>query len=184
MKQTILVAMLVLLMSSFTGAWANTMTFDSGPKWGYPPFTEDGMTLTKIGTSGYGPVLFSNSGGYGVHMDGGAIKFDMGGLFFDLDELFYDTVHDPCNLNTVAFSNGSTYTFLGDWTDNLSLDFSAVSGAKYINWFTITYPGNIYCSQLDYVNFTPRDTIPVPGALLLGGIGVGAVGWMRRRKSL
>lgn len=185
MKQTMILLLIALLMFSSAQASANTMTFDGGPPSAAPPYTEDGMTLTKISSWGWGPILFSDpDGGYGAHMDGGVIKFDMGGSFFDLDELFYDYVHDPCELNTIEFSNGYTYSFLGDWATDLSLDFTGDSNAKYVSWFTITYPGEIYCSQLDYVSFTPRATIPVPGALLLAGIGAGAVGWMRRRKRL
>ena len=59
--------------------------------------------------------------------------------------------------------------------------------------FTKTYQNQIYTFDISYMGYTGNDVIlnridspriPAPGAIVLGAIGVGFVGWLRRRNML
>lgn len=54
-----------------------------------------------------------------------------------------------------------------------------------IMWFSFTVTNSVDCFGMDdfYID-EPGPVIPVPGALLLGSLGIGLVGWMRRRHTV
>ena len=71
-----------------------------------------------------------------------------------------------------GFSGTNPQIFLGSQFDN-------------IMWFSFTVTNPVDCFGMDdfYID-EPGPSIPAPGALLLGSLGMGLVGWMRRRQAV
>ena len=81
-------------------------------------------------------------------------------------------VLDPAMILLVSLSNTTT----GVYATNIS----GMGPVGYIYFNSINDGGGADIDNLGFT-FTP---IPAPGAIVLGGIGVGLIGWLRRRRTL
>jgi hypothetical protein len=91
------------------------------------------------------------------------------------------------NVTLTAYSSGGSVlgtaltggaNFIGSGTGLLPNIFLSVT-APNIAYVEFSDSGNTYVVD----DFTLQ-AIPAPGAILLGGIGIGLVGWLRRRRTL
>lgn len=121
--------------------------------------------------------------GYDYVLVNGAVDLDAdlgGGGILDVILGFAPAIGDEF----IVIDNDGTDTVIGTFA-------GLCEGATFME----TYLSQIFTFQITYLGSTgndvvlratagPIDVIPAPGAILLGGIGVVLVGWLRRRRTL
>ena len=116
---------------------------------------------------------------------------DGAGIYNGLGSNFVTVLWDQ-PISSLTFSwaifGNSVYADAYDASGNLVDSFSSVGGPTHgqatLSGWGITrvswHDGDVQVG-VDSMSWTP---IPAPGAILLGGIGVGFVSWLRRRRTL
>ncbi len=170
-----------------------TIDFEDTPSGTFSSWIKEGVTFTAVGgglltSDAHGPTPNGTNGIAGdvspypelrADIAGGTnyVAVDLGDYNYDLDRLFLEV------FDSSAVSLGFTDLVIPDdfvGMETLSLSASniayAIFGARDADLGSSVHADNF--------TFEPSAIIPVPGAVVLGGIGVGLVGWLRRRRAL
>ena len=119
---------------------------------------------------------------------------DDGYIYFDNQDATYVEL-DYCAASTLyltAYDSGGNVIDTDNGPGNLWPGNTVGPGTLRVDWDgtnTIAYVylhdvGNYWCVDDIKTDASDISIIPAPGAILLGSIGVGLVGWLRRRRTL
>jgi hypothetical protein len=177
MKRLVTICAVFVMLLSATNALANLTVFGD-------PVT------THSWSQGFNESGVGNFDLFAVKMlSGGPFESPTNtGLAAGWATVYENSLPDP----TLAIATGPATTdmtwninFAGPQGIPLDFDFVAFDGATMVDNANASWNGSGWTITTSDWNPTRADlVIPVPGAILLGSIGVGLVGWLRRKRTL
>ncbi len=206
MKKLALICTLVGLISAGTAEAAVTLTFDElpmqpvdglsymGVTFGY---TIGGIPSTDASYNGIGP-------GSLTYLQGSALEGNTQGILTldfisPIDQLEFGVALNTYSATTPGYvvslfdeSLVSVGTFFGNtnplilWSED-QFTYSGTPVSRAVIGFNEQVAKRFAIDNLTFntaAGTGPVSTVPAPGAILLGSIGAGLVGWLRRRNTL
>ncbi len=153
-----------------TSSWPSGTAYNAGNYWLY----DNVFAWTEV-FGGDGKIAFDDENATFVE-----IGYASGSAFYlEAFDQFGNLLDSDTGSANLRYANGNESgpgTLRVDW-----------NGTDYISYVLVHDSGNAWCIdnvRTDASGIIIPPTIPAPGALLLGSMGMGLVGWMRRRGSL